>query len=195
MSSSTSEPPAKYTYAPKETVDSTLTALGLFPDKVRDVGRKVDALIEAHTSPTLFNAGSPQPQMSSCFLIDMKDDSIEGIYDTLKTCQIPSVIQTLRKGPRVYAEGFLCHCSQRMRWLSKICEYWPLRRLANAYCSSETFITIESENNCKPDNRHESASNAILLFFAITSPPRHSGRSSKALLDAFRGNFDGATAF
>jgi hypothetical protein len=51
MSSSTSEPPAKYTYAPKETVDSTLTALGLFPDKVRDVGRKVDALIEARTRP------------------------------------------------------------------------------------------------------------------------------------------------
>lgn len=43
-----------------------------------------------HASPTLFNAGTPQPQMSSCFLIDMKDDSIEGIYDTLKTCAMIS---------------------------------------------------------------------------------------------------------
>ncbi|KAF2740657.1 ribonucleotide reductase large subunit RNR1 [Polyplosphaeria fusca] len=43
-----------------------------------------------HASPTLFNAGTPQPQMSSCFLIDMKDDSIEGIYDTLKTCALIS---------------------------------------------------------------------------------------------------------
>jgi ribonucleoside-diphosphate reductase subunit M1 len=43
-----------------------------------------------HASPTLFNAGTPQPQMSSCFLIDMKEDSIEGIYDTLKTCAMIS---------------------------------------------------------------------------------------------------------
>ncbi|KIW67617.1 ribonucleoside-diphosphate reductase large chain [Phialophora macrospora] len=43
-----------------------------------------------HASPTLFNAGTPQPQLSSCFLIDMKDDSIEGIYDTLKTCAMIS---------------------------------------------------------------------------------------------------------
>lgn len=39
-----------------------------------------------HASPTLFNAGTPHPQLSSCFLVCMKDDSIEGIYDTLKTC-------------------------------------------------------------------------------------------------------------
>ncbi|KAL8824913.1 MAG: hypothetical protein Q9191_004732 [Dirinaria sp. TL-2023a] len=43
-----------------------------------------------HASPTLFNAGTPQPQLSSCFLIDMKEDSIEGIYDTLKTCALIS---------------------------------------------------------------------------------------------------------
>ncbi|KAL8687497.1 MAG: hypothetical protein Q9218_006347 [Villophora microphyllina] len=43
-----------------------------------------------HASPTLFNAGTPQPQLASCFLIDMKDDSIEGIYDTLKTCALIS---------------------------------------------------------------------------------------------------------
>ncbi|KAM5351910.1 hypothetical protein ACJ41O_004633 [Fusarium nematophilum] len=43
-----------------------------------------------HASPTLFNAGTPQPQLSSCFLVDMKEDSIEGIYDTLKTCAMIS---------------------------------------------------------------------------------------------------------
>lgn len=39
-----------------------------------------------HATPTLFNAGTPKPQMSSCFLLTMKDDSIDGIYDTLKSC-------------------------------------------------------------------------------------------------------------
>jgi len=39
-----------------------------------------------HASPTLFNAGTQRPQLSSCFLLTMKDDSIEGIYDTLKQC-------------------------------------------------------------------------------------------------------------
>lgn len=43
-----------------------------------------------HASPTLYNAGTPQAQMSSCFLVNMKDDSIEGIYDTLKTCALIS---------------------------------------------------------------------------------------------------------
>lgn len=39
-----------------------------------------------HATPTLFNAGTPNPQMSSCFLLQMKDDSIDGIFDTLKSC-------------------------------------------------------------------------------------------------------------
>ncbi len=39
-----------------------------------------------HATPTLFNAGTPKPQMSSCFLLTMQDDSIDGIYDTLKQC-------------------------------------------------------------------------------------------------------------
>jgi len=39
-----------------------------------------------HATPTLFNAGTPKPQMSSCFLVSMKEDSIDGIYDTLKDC-------------------------------------------------------------------------------------------------------------
>ena len=39
-----------------------------------------------HATPTLFNSGTPKPQMSSCFLLTMKEDSISGIYDTLKQC-------------------------------------------------------------------------------------------------------------
>ncbi|MFM7724361.1 MAG: ribonucleoside-diphosphate reductase subunit alpha [Bacteroidota bacterium] len=39
-----------------------------------------------HATPTLFNAGTPKPQMSSCFLLTMKEDSIVGIYDTLASC-------------------------------------------------------------------------------------------------------------
>ncbi|OKL40898.1 ribonucleoside-diphosphate reductase subunit alpha [Pontibacter flavimaris] len=39
-----------------------------------------------HATPTLFNAGTPKPQLSSCFLLTMQDDSIPGIYDTLKQC-------------------------------------------------------------------------------------------------------------
>lgn len=63
-------------------------------------GEDIDAAIETynlmsekaftHASPTLFQAGTPRPQLSSCFLIAMKDDSIEGIYDTLKTCALVS---------------------------------------------------------------------------------------------------------
>jgi len=59
-------------------------------------GDDLDAAIETynlmslkwftHASPTLFNAGTQRPQLSSCFLLAMKDDSIEGIYDTLKQC-------------------------------------------------------------------------------------------------------------
>jgi len=43
-----------------------------------------------HATPTLFNAGTPRPQLSSCFLLAMRDDSIEGIFDTLKQCAIIS---------------------------------------------------------------------------------------------------------
>ncbi|RKP16546.1 hypothetical protein ROZALSC1DRAFT_31533, partial [Rozella allomycis CSF55] len=63
-------------------------------------GEDIDAAIETynllsekfftHASPTLFNAGTPRPQLSSCFLLTMKDDSIEGIYDTLKQCAMIS---------------------------------------------------------------------------------------------------------
>jgi ribonucleoside-diphosphate reductase alpha subunit len=43
-----------------------------------------------HATPTLFNAGTPCPQMSSCFLLTLKEDSIDGIYDTLKQCALIS---------------------------------------------------------------------------------------------------------
>ena len=43
-----------------------------------------------HATPTLFNAGTPRPQLSSCFLIAMEKDSIEGIYNTLKDCALIS---------------------------------------------------------------------------------------------------------
>jgi ribonucleoside-diphosphate reductase alpha subunit len=63
-------------------------------------GEDIDAAIETynlmseryftHASPTLFNAGTPRPQLSSCFILSMSDDSIEGIYDTLKQCAMIS---------------------------------------------------------------------------------------------------------
>jgi len=46
--------------------------------------------IFTHASPTMFNSGTPRPQMSSCFLVTTNSDSIEGIYDTLKQCAMIS---------------------------------------------------------------------------------------------------------
>jgi ribonucleoside-diphosphate reductase alpha subunit len=54
--------------------------------RVRESYRLMSAKYFTHATPTLFNAGTSRPQMSSCFLVAMKDDSIEGIYDTLKEC-------------------------------------------------------------------------------------------------------------
>merc|ERR1719510_2639624 len=63
-------------------------------------GEDIEAAIETynmlseklftHASPTMFNAGTQRPQLSSCFLVTMRDDSIEGIYDTLKDCAMIS---------------------------------------------------------------------------------------------------------
>jgi ribonucleoside-diphosphate reductase alpha subunit len=63
-------------------------------------GNDIDSVIETydllsqryftHATPTLFNAGTNMPQMSSCFLLKMKDDSIDGIYDTLKNAAVIS---------------------------------------------------------------------------------------------------------
>ena len=43
-----------------------------------------------HATPTLYNAGTPRPQCSSCFLVAMEDDSIDGIYETIKQCALIS---------------------------------------------------------------------------------------------------------
>lgn len=55
-------------------------------ERVKESYKLMSAKYFTHATPTLFNAGTQRPQMSSCFLVAMKDDSIEGIYDTLKEC-------------------------------------------------------------------------------------------------------------
>ncbi|WP_339812530.1 ribonucleoside-diphosphate reductase subunit alpha [uncultured Imperialibacter sp.] len=64
-------------------------AVGIHMDDIDSVIETYNLLSEkwfTHATPTLFNAGTPKPQLSSCFLLQMKDDSIDGIYDTLKQC-------------------------------------------------------------------------------------------------------------
>ena len=85
-------------------------------------GSDIDRVIETynlmseryftHASPTLFNAGTPNPQLSSCFLVCMKDDSIEGIYDTLKSC---AMISKTAGGI-----GLNIHCIRATGWV-KFC--------------------------------------------------------------------------
>lgn len=68
-------------------------AVGIHLDDIDAVIETYNLLSErwfTHATPTLFNAGTPKPQMSSCFLLTMKEDSIEGIYDTLKQCALIS---------------------------------------------------------------------------------------------------------
>jgi ribonucleoside-diphosphate reductase subunit M1 len=55
-------------------------------DRVLETYNLMSERYFTHASPTLFNSGTPNPQMSSCFLVAMRDDSIDGIYETLKTC-------------------------------------------------------------------------------------------------------------
>jgi len=64
-------------------------AVGIHKDDIDSVLETYNLLSEkwfTHATPTLFNAGTPKPQLSSCFLLTMKEDSIDGIYDTLKQC-------------------------------------------------------------------------------------------------------------
>lgn len=64
-------------------------SVGIHKDDLDSVVKTYNMLSEGwftHATPTLFNAGTPKPQMSSCFLLTMKEDSISGIYDTLKQC-------------------------------------------------------------------------------------------------------------
>src|ERR1700754_1708340 len=62
-------------------------SVGIHKNDIESVIKTYNLMSErwfTHATPTLFNAGTPKPQMSSCFLLTMKDDSIDGIYDTLK---------------------------------------------------------------------------------------------------------------
>lgn len=68
-------------------------ALGIHGNDFENVRITYDFMSKGyftHATPTLFNSGTPCPQMSSCFLVAMKDDSIEGIYETLKECALIS---------------------------------------------------------------------------------------------------------
>ncbi len=64
-------------------------AVGIHQEDIDSVIETYNLLSErwfTHATPTLFNAGTPKAQLSSCFLLTMQDDSIDGIYDTLKQC-------------------------------------------------------------------------------------------------------------
>jgi len=64
-------------------------SLGIHKDDIKSAIATYNLMSEGwftHATPTLFNSGTPKPQMSSCFLLTMKEDSIPGIYDTLKSC-------------------------------------------------------------------------------------------------------------
>jgi ribonucleotide reductase alpha subunit len=64
-------------------------ALGIHGDDLEAAFETYDMMSNKyfiHASPTLFNAGTPRPQLSSCFLLTIKEDSIEGIYETLRLC-------------------------------------------------------------------------------------------------------------
>ncbi|MBN09405.1 MAG: ribonucleoside-diphosphate reductase subunit alpha [Flavobacteriaceae bacterium] len=62
-------------------------SIGIHMDDIDSAIKTYDLMSKkffTHATPTLFNSGTPKPQMSSCFLLSMKEDSIDGIYDTLK---------------------------------------------------------------------------------------------------------------
>lgn len=64
-------------------------SLGIHKDDIKSAIKTYNLMSEGwftHATPTLFNAGTPKPQMSSCFLLTMKEDSIKGIYETLQNC-------------------------------------------------------------------------------------------------------------
>ena len=64
-------------------------AIGIHGNNIEKVKTTYDLMSQkyfTHATPTLFNAGTPKPQLSSCYLIALEDDSISGIYNTLKDC-------------------------------------------------------------------------------------------------------------
>lgn len=81
--------------SPRETPQFMImrVAIGIHGDNIEKVIETYEEMSQGlytHATPTLFNSGTPKPQMSSCFLINMKEDSITGIYDTLKDCALIS---------------------------------------------------------------------------------------------------------
>jgi ribonucleoside-diphosphate reductase alpha subunit len=76
---------------PRETPQFMImrVAVGIHGDNIEKILETYEWMSQGfftHATPTLFNAGTPKPQMSSCFLLQVKEDSIDGIYDTLKDC-------------------------------------------------------------------------------------------------------------
>jgi len=68
-------------------------AMGIHGDNIEKIKETYELMSQkyfTHATPTLFNAGTPHPQLSSCYLIAMENDSIEGIYNTLKDCALIS---------------------------------------------------------------------------------------------------------
>ena len=64
-------------------------SLGIHGNDITAAKKTYDLMSQkyfTHATPTLFNAGTPRPQLSSCYLLSMEDDSIDGIYNTLKDC-------------------------------------------------------------------------------------------------------------
>ena len=64
-------------------------AIGIHGYNLEKVKQSYDLMSQkyfTHATPTLFNAGTPRPQLSSCYLLSMESDSIDGIYNTLKDC-------------------------------------------------------------------------------------------------------------
>ena len=68
-------------------------SIGIHQDDLKEALKTYDLMSEKyfiHATPTLFNSGTVRPQLSSCFLLSMRDDSIEGIYSSLKDCALIS---------------------------------------------------------------------------------------------------------
>ena len=68
-------------------------SIGIHGDDIKEVIKTYDLMSEKyfiHATPTLYNAGTPRPQLSSCFLLAMKSDSIDGIFSSLKDCALIS---------------------------------------------------------------------------------------------------------
>ena len=69
-----------------ENVENVENANTILLEKIQETYTLMSSKYFIHATPTLFNAGTPHPQLSSCFLLAMEDDSIDGIFNTLKEC-------------------------------------------------------------------------------------------------------------